>query len=140
MTNPQSQSELTRRGFVKTAVLGSTAVGLGATGVTRWSASECLTSGATIPLKIAHRAASMKMVGDFGVFKLARQIPGLMGVELQVAAGRPSLRDWNTVRQYKQEAHRWGMLVPSLAGVWDRGVSIKSAAARANLTQSIRVA
>lgn len=94
-----------------------------------------------VPLKIGHRAASMKMVGNFDVFKLARRIPGLMGVELQVASGNPNLWDWDTVRRYKQEANRWGMMIPSLAGLWDRGVSIKnSPAAGINLLQSIRVA
>lgn len=140
MTQQGSHAELSRRSFVKTAVWNSAAVGLGTTGIAAWSGAECATSGATIPLKIAHRAASMKMVGDVGVFQLARQMPGLSGVELQVAAGQPNLRDWATVRRYKQEAHRWGMMVPSLAGVWDRGVSIRSAGARANLTQTIRAA
>jgi len=94
-----------------------------------------------IPLKIGHRAASMMMVGDFDVFKMARQMPGLMGVELQVASGKPNLRDWDVVRRYKREAHRWGMLIPSVAGIWDRGVSIlHSPEAGANLQQAIRIA
>ena len=94
-----------------------------------------------IPLKIGHRAASMKMVGDFGIFRLASRIPGLMGVELQVAAGNPNLWDLDAVRRYKREAHRWGMQIPSLAGVWSRGVSIKdSPAAGIELLKSIRAA
>lgn len=94
-----------------------------------------------LPLKIAHRAASMKMVGNFDVFKLARKIPGLFGVELQVAGGEPNLRDWEAVRRYKAEAHRWGMIIPSLAGIWDSGVSIgRSPAAGINLLQSVRAA
>ena len=40
-----------------------------------------------VPLKIGHRAASMKMVGDFGVFRVARGIPGPGGVELHIAQG-----------------------------------------------------
>ena len=83
----------------------------------------------------------MKMVGNFDVFKLARQIPGLDGVELQIAHGQPNLRDFDAVRRYKREAHRWGMKIPSLAGVWDRGVSIRhSPVAGINLLQSIRAA
>ncbi|MPY88257.1 MAG: TIM barrel protein [Luteitalea sp.] len=140
MAKHETHATLSRRSFVKTAVWSSTTVGLGTVGLPAWSDAACVNDGATIPLKIGHRAASMKMVGNLGVFKLARQIPGLSGVELQVAAGQPNLRDWDTVRRYKQEAHRWGMMVPSLAGVWDRGVSIKSATAKANLTQSIRAA
>ena len=83
----------------------------------------------------------MKMVGNFDVFKLARQIPGLDGVELQITHGQPNLRDFDAVRRYKREAHRWGMKIPSLAGVWDRGVSIRhSPVAGINLLQSIRAA
>jgi len=94
-----------------------------------------------IPLKIGHRAASMQMVGNLEVFKLASRIPGLMGVELQVASGRPNLRDMDFARQNKKEATRWGVMIPSLAGVWDRGVSILSSPeAKPNLLQSIRVA
>ncbi len=94
-----------------------------------------------LPLKIGHRAASMKMVGDFDVFRMARQMPGLMGVELQVTGGRPNLCDRDALRRYRREANRWGMMVPSVAGVWDRGVSIMgSSAAGENLTTAIRVA
>lgn len=97
--------------------------------------------GPRIPLKIGHRAASMRMAGDFDVFKLARQIPGLLGVELQVAGGKPNLRDWEVVRRYKREANRWGMMIPSLAGVWDRGVSLlRSPDAEGNVVQAIRAA
>lgn len=94
-----------------------------------------------LPLKIGHRAASMRMVGDFDVFKVARQMPGLIGVELQVTSGNPNLRDRDAVRRYKHEAHRWGMIIPSVAGVWDPGVSIlRSPDAGINLVQAIRVA
>jgi L-ribulose-5-phosphate 3-epimerase len=94
-----------------------------------------------LPLKIGHRAASMKMVGNLDVFKFASRIPGLMGVELQVTAGSPNLWDLETVLHNKKEANRWGMHVPSVAGVWARGVSIKdSEPARANLLKAIRAA
>ena len=93
-----------------------------------------------IPLKIGHRAASMKMVGDFDVFRVARQIPGILGVELQIAGGSPNLHDLDAVRRYKKEANRWGLMIPSLAGVWDRGVSFRSPDARRNLLQAIRAA
>jgi sugar phosphate isomerase/epimerase len=66
---------------------------------------------------------------------------GLTGVELQIAQGEPNLRDWDTVRKYKKEADRWGIQIPSLAGVWDRGVSIlTSPSAGLNLVDSIRAA
>ena len=136
----QSAPKPSRRHFIKTTALGTLAVG-----ATSFSPSvkpqESNARAQRIPLKIGHRAASMKMVGNFHVFKLARQIPGLLGVELQVAAGDPNLRDWDAVRCYKKEANRWGIAIPSLAGVWDRGVSIRrSPVAGINLLQSIRAA
>jgi len=94
-----------------------------------------------LPVRVAHRAASMKMVGDFGVFRLARRIDGLDGVELQVAQGDPNLWDLDAVRRYKAEAHRWGMHIPSLAGVWGRGISIlNSPVAGFQLSWAIRAA
>ncbi len=94
-----------------------------------------------VPVKIGHRAASMKMVGDFDVFRVASRIPGLSGVELQIAAGEPNLWDLDAARRYKAEAHRWGIHVPSLAGVWGRGVSIKSSpVAGLQLLKAIRAA
>jgi sugar phosphate isomerase/epimerase len=93
-----------------------------------------------LPLKIGIRAASMKMAGNLDVLRTAAGIPGIMGVELQVTAGKPNLRDWDTVRRYKREADRWGMRIPSLAGVWDRGVNISSPAAAESIRLSIRAA
>ncbi len=93
------------------------------------------------PLKIGHRAASMKMVGNFDVFRLASRIDGLMGVELQIAAGEPNLWNLDAVRRYKREAHRWGIQIPSLSGVWQRGVSIKdSPVAGIQIMRAIRAA
>ncbi len=91
--------------------------------------------------KFAHRAASLKMVGDFDVVRVAAQVPGLDGIELQVAQGEPNLWDLDNVRRYKREGHRWGIAFPSLAGVWGRGVSIRhSPVAGVQLLQSIRAA
>lgn len=92
------------------------------------------------PLKIGIRAASMKMAGNPDVIRIAAGIAGIMGVELQITAGRPNLRDWGTVRRYKREADRWAMRIPSLAGVWDRGVGIGAPAAAENIRLSIRAA
>jgi len=125
-------SALSRRGF-----LWSAGLGVGATAARVDGAGP----GVRVPLKIGHRAAHMNMVGNFDVFRLARRIPGLMGVELQVTAGKPNLRDWDAVRRYKREANRWGMMIPSLAGLWDPGVSIlRSPVAGLNLAQAIRAA
>ena len=94
----------------------------------------------TIPLKIGIRAATMKMVGNVDVIRTAAAMPGIMGVELQVTAGTPNLRDWDAVRTYKRQADRWAMRIPSLAGVWDPGVQINSPAAAENVRLSIRAA
>ena len=94
----------------------------------------------TVPLKIGIRAATMKMVGDLDVIRTAATMPGIMGVELQVTAGKSNLRDWDTVRNYKRQADRWAMRIPSLAGIWDNGVQINSPAAAENVRLSIRAA
>ncbi len=94
-----------------------------------------------LPLKIGHRAASMKMTGNLDVFRMARQIPGLLGVELQVTGGKLNLCDPDAIRRYKREANRWGVMISSVAGVWDPGVSIlRSPAAGENLARAIGVA
>jgi len=133
--------QLTRRGFVTTAALGTAAAGLaGAAGTTGAAAESETGAGRRIPLKIGIRAASMRMVGDLDVIRTAAGIPGLSGVELQTTSGKLNLRDWDVVRRYKKEADRWGMHIPSLAGVWDRGVQIHSPQAGASLIKSIRAA
>ena len=58
------------------------------------------------------------------VFELASRIPGLLGVELQVITQAYSLWDRETLLSYKREANRWGLRVPSLAGIWPRGRSM----------------
>jgi L-ribulose-5-phosphate 3-epimerase len=60
------------------------------------------------------------------------------GFFFQATGGEPSLRDWDTVRRYKRGADRWGMMIPSLAGVCDRGGNFSSPRARDNLNQSIQ--
>lgn len=124
----------TRRAFVRSAALG--AVGALACRPRDSRAGD----GKGGPLRIGIRAASLKMVGTPDVIKVAAGIPGIMGVELQVTAGKPNLREWDTVRVYKSEAERCGISIPSLAGVWDRGVKISSPNAADNLRASIRAA
>ena len=139
-TRSYPQTRLSRREFGA----GLSAAALAATlGTTPRDTHAMETQDETaIPLKIGHRAASMKMVGDFDVFKMARRMPGLIGVELQVAHGKPNLRDWDAVRRYKREANRWGMMIPSVAGIFDRGVSMLGGPpeVRDNLGQAVRVA
>ena len=108
--------KLSRRNFLATS--GVLAGSVTWAGALPQDSEHGLPNQQEIPLKIGHRAMNMKMVGNFDVFKYARQIQGLMGVELQVAAGTPNLQDLDAVRHYKREANRWGMIIPSLAGVW----------------------
>jgi sugar phosphate isomerase/epimerase len=128
----------TRRRFITTATLGAVAAGFAAPLAVGKEAET--DAGQRIPLKIGIRAASMQMVGDFDVIKTAAGIPGIMGVELQTTSGKPNLRDPDAVRRYKKEADRWAMRIPSLAGIWDRGVQIHSPAAAESVVKSIRAA
>jgi L-ribulose-5-phosphate 3-epimerase len=134
----QRQTEVTRRSFLKTAAGGAVAAGFAAP-IVRPARANIAPSQQS-PLKLGIRAASMKMVGDFDVIKTAASIPGILGVELQTTAGKANLRDWDAVRRYKKEAERWGIHIPSLAGVWDRGVKIHSPAAGESLIKTIRAA
>jgi L-ribulose-5-phosphate 3-epimerase len=129
---------LTRRGFIQTcaAALAATTVrplGAGA-------AAEAASTPRQLPLKLGIRAATMRMVGDLNVIQTAAGIGGIRGVELQVTAGERNLRDWDVVRQYKRESDRWDIRIPSLAGIWDKGVSVSSPNAVQNLQLSIRAA
>ena len=131
----RARHRLTRRGFIKTA-----AAAAGSAGSLAAIAKADPAASRRIPLKLGIRAASMQMVGDFDVIKTAAGIPGIMGVELQTTSGNPNLRDPDAVRRYKNEAARWGMHIPSLAGVWDRGVRIHDPSAGDSLIKSIRAA
>jgi L-ribulose-5-phosphate 3-epimerase len=129
---------LTRRGFLQTCAVALAATG--ASPLPGFAAAPAPAPGQQLPLKLGIRAATMKMVGDFSVLQTAAKIQGIRGVELQVTAGGRNLRDWEVVRQYKREANRWDMRIPSLAGVWDKGVGISSPNAPESLQLSIRAA
>jgi sugar phosphate isomerase/epimerase len=134
----KAHQQSTRRRFITTATLGAAAAGFA--GRLAVAAEADTDAGQRIPLKIGIRAASMQMVGDFDVIRTAAGIPGIMGVELQTTSGKPNLRDPDAVRRYKKEADRWAMRIPSLAGIWDRGVQIHSPAAAESVVKSIRAA
>ena len=67
-----------------------------------------------LPYKIDIRQASLRnpedpskrMIANIDTFKVARDIPGITGVELQVTGGHPNMRDLSVARRYKAEAHR----------------------------------
>jgi sugar phosphate isomerase/epimerase len=124
------RTKLTRRGFLEATALATVSAGLSRT-------AFCAEAG---PLKIGIRAASMRMAGTPDVFEVAASIPGIRGVELQATAGKPNLRDRDTVHRYRAEADRWNMKVPSLAGIWDRGVKIGSSGAAESILASVRAA
>lgn len=132
------RAQPTRRDFLKTCTAGLAAAGV--TPLTFSAAAPATVSPRPVPLKLGIRAASMKMVGDFGVVPTAARIPGIRGVELQVTAGARNLRDWDVVRRYKQESDQWDVRIPSVAGVWDKGVKISSRNAGESLRLSIRAA
>src|SRR5215471_2360439 len=81
-------------------------------------------SAANPPIRIGHRQASMPRQAPAEVFELARRIPGLEGVELQVITKSMSLWDRATTLSFKREANRWGMHIPSVAGIWPPGASL----------------
>jgi sugar phosphate isomerase/epimerase len=128
-----------------TGVAGSRPLSSFAAAAADSAANAPVSSSATstdrdIPLKLGIRAATMKMVGDAAVLETATGIPGIRGVELQVTAGARNLRDPEVVRQYKRDSARWDIRIPSVAGIWDKGVNISSPNAPQNLELAIRAA
>ncbi|MCL5743485.1 MAG: sugar phosphate isomerase/epimerase, partial [Acidobacteria bacterium] len=93
------------------------------------------------PLKIGHRQANMTHEPGPGVFDIARRIPGIGGVELQVQFQKTTLWDRETLLAYKQGAEKAGLAIPSLAGVWTRGASLmQPGPAEETLRKSIQAA
>jgi L-ribulose-5-phosphate 3-epimerase len=129
---------LTRRGFLQTCAVALASIGTRP--LSGFGAAAAPSPARQVPLKLGIRAASMRMVGDAAVVQTAAGIPGIRGVELQVTAGARNLRDWDVVRHYKHESNRWDIRIPSLAGIWDKGVNISSPKAVESLQLSIRAA
>lgn len=93
------------------------------------------------PLKIGHRQASMTKKPGPEVFEIARRIPGISGVELQVQFQKTTLWDRETLLAYKRGAADAGLLIPSLAGVWAGGASlVQPGPAEETLRKSIQAA
>jgi sugar phosphate isomerase/epimerase len=90
--------------------------------------------------RFAHRQASMRQNAT-AVFDLARRIPGLHGVELQVHYQNQTLWDRETLLAYRGAASAAGLLIPSLSGVWEKGVSLRQVGpAEQSLLRTIRAA
>lgn len=95
----------------------------------------------TLPLKFGHRQANMVKEPGPMVFELARRISGLSGVELQMIWKGQDISERATALDYKREANRWAIEVPSIAGIWKPGASIFNArAAEQTLLDAIRTA
>ena len=131
-----------RRHFLRQLSAGTASVGLlGASGPAPRPGAD---DRRRLPYKLGIRQASLRnpadpaktLVADPDTFRVAREVPGISGVELQVASGSPNMRDLDVARRYKAEAHRWGLDVPTTAGVWDH--PIWGAHAGLDLLDSIR--
>jgi L-ribulose-5-phosphate 3-epimerase len=129
---------VSRRGFLQACTLALAATG--AQPLTGFAAAPEPTPARQVPLKLGLRAASMRMVGDTRVIQTAAGIAGIHGVELQVTAGNRNLRDWDVVRAYKRESSKWDVRIPSLAGIWDKGVGISSPKATESIQLTVRAA
>jgi len=134
-----TSSDLTRRAFLRSCSVGIAAAGAGPLMSLR-AGEQPPNPTPQPPLKLGIRAATMKMVGDIGVIQTAATMSGIRGLELQVTAGNRNLRDWAVVREYKRESARWDIRIPSIAGIWDKGVNISSSNADESLRLSIRAA
>ncbi len=111
-------------------------------GITSCSAAlAAMLKAETAPLKIGHRQANMTKEPGPGVFEIARRIPGITGVELQVQFQKTTLWDRDTLLTYKRGAADAGLLIPSLAGVWAAGASlVQPGPAEETLRKSIQAA
>ncbi len=93
------------------------------------------------PLKIGHRQASMDVKPGPEVFEVAKRIPGLSGVELQMHFKGTTLWDAATIQGYKTGAKNAGLEIASLAGVWTHGVNIlQTGPAEEQLRKAIQAA
>ena|SRR5271157_2180246 len=91
-------------------------------------------------LRFGHRQANMVNDPGVAVFDLAKQIPGLSGVELQVFFKGATLWDQPTLQQYRIAAERAGLTIPSIAGVWPPGASLLQPSAEETLLKAIHTA
>lgn len=85
--------------------------------------ASSLHAGSEFP-RFGHRQANMTNKAGPEVFDLARSIPGLSGVELQVQFQKTTLWDRDTLQTYKRAAQNTGLQIPSLAGIWKPGGSL----------------
>jgi len=91
--------------------------------------------------RFGHRQANMVMEPGQSVFELARKIPGLSGVQLQMIWKGADLSVGDLAGDYKRQAAQNGILVPSIAGIWKPGETIFQAeVAEKAISNAIRTA
>jgi sugar phosphate isomerase/epimerase len=95
---------------------------------------------AVTTLRFGHRQANMVEEPGTGVFDLAKKIPGLSGVELQVFFKGTTLWDQPTLHRYLAAAERTGISIPSIAGVWPPGTSLLQPGAEETLRKAVHTA
>ena len=120
-----SKNNYSRRSFLSVGLLSTAGIGLIGWANAKENIYGNLQDSSTkrLPYKIGIRQASLRnpfdpkknMVANFDTFKVARDIPDIIGVELQVASGNPNMQDFNVARRYKAEANKWGLDVPTTA-------------------------
>jgi len=88
-------------------------------------------------LKFGHRQANMEVEPGPGVFDLAKQIPGLSGVELQVFFKGTTLWDKEVLLGYKNAAQKTGLEIPSIAGIWPPKAGLPQPTAEEHIRKSI---
>jgi sugar phosphate isomerase/epimerase len=143
-----SQNNYSRRNFFKVGMLSTAGIGLVGIANGRVFANTNLlpeNEAKRLPYKIGMRQACLRnpndpgknMVANFDTFKVASDISGIIGVELQVAGGNPNMYDLDVARRYKAESHKWGLDIPSTAGIWS-GKGAWNPDAVEEITRSIR--
>jgi sugar phosphate isomerase/epimerase len=95
------------------------------------------------PLRFAHRQANIVVTPGMNLFEFATHIPGLNGIQLQVIWKGADLGDMSNglAAGYKRDSKRWGIEIPSVAGIWKKGQKIfDKPVAEAAIANAIRTA
>jgi len=119
-----------RREFVMSSLAFSAAAGTGA-----------IADKTLPPPRFAHRQAQMITEPGQSVFELAAKIPGLSGVQLQMIWKGTDISEGTRAADLRQQANEHGILVPSIAGIWQPCENIfKADAAERAIANAIRAA
>jgi sugar phosphate isomerase/epimerase len=108
-----------------------------------FSASAFAVPPSSAKPRFAHRQANIVVTPGQSVFEFATHIPGLSGIELQVIWKGQDVGDFSNslAAGYKADSKRWGIDIPSIAGVWKPGEKIFDApVAEKAIANAIRTA